>query len=62
MKKTALRAMLALGALVALAATSAGCGGPYVPSVKDGKCNVGRQWVPPAEEGGKWREGYCKEG
>ena len=58
--KNLLRAALATAALCAFV-VAAGCGGPYVPSAKDGRCNVGREWVPPAESGGKWTEGYCRE-
>lgn len=37
----------------------AGC--PSWAPAKEGKCNTGRQWVPPHEEGGKWMPGYCKD-
>jgi hypothetical protein len=59
--KNVLRVTLALGALVSLAGAFSGCGGPYIPSAKEGRCNVNREWVPPAQVDGKWREGYCKD-
>lgn len=51
--------------LIAFAAISflgclAGCPS-YVP-VKNGTCKQGRQWVPPAKAGEKWKAGYCKNG
>ena len=59
--KTTLRATLTVLALGTVFAALTGCAGPYVPSAKDGRCNVGREWVPPAETNGKWIDGYCKE-
>ena len=54
--KTLLRVALAAVTLTLLAS----CAGTYAP-VKDGKCNVDREWVPPAEANGKWTEGYCRD-
>ena len=58
--KTTLRLALAAAALCLMAVQFSGCAGPYTP-VNDGKCNVGREWVPPAQANGKWTEGYCRE-
>ncbi len=49
------------GALLVLTMT-AGCATTYVPTVKTGWCNQGREWVPPAKDAnGDWKEGYCRD-
>lgn len=50
--------MIALVGLF-MAGVAAGCAGTYTPR-KDGMCNAGRTWVPPAKgEDGEWKAGYC---
>ncbi len=57
-----LRAIVTAVIALGLTGLSVSCGGPYIPSVKNGTCNPGRTWVPPRQDStGKWHEGYCQD-
>jgi len=44
---------------VVLACTAFGCGGRQTPP-STGTCHPGREWVPPQQVDGQWRDGYCR--
>ncbi|MDW8247407.1 MAG: hypothetical protein RMJ84_12625, partial [Sandaracinaceae bacterium] len=35
------------------------CGGRQRPP-ETGTCRPGREWVPPRQENGEWKDGYCR--
>jgi hypothetical protein len=49
--------VIGFGLILALAA--AACGGRQRPPER-GTCHPGREWVPPRQENGEWRDGYCQ--
>lgn len=53
------RVVAAVVAVVMGSAVFAGCGGRQQPPTT-GTCHPGREWVPPQQVDGEWRDGYCR--